>query len=136
MLNLQDLKYAIRLLSKRPGFTALTVLVMAVGIGLSIYLFSFLNTMAYKPLPFKGGESLIVMDIMENGLMYNGGNIDLHDFYEIRTNLTGISEISAVDETSANVSSRDGVRRYNASRVEANFFSNDSYSTLVGARFY
>ena len=39
----QDFKYAVRLLAKKPGFTILTTLVMATGIGLSVYLFSFFN---------------------------------------------------------------------------------------------
>ena len=135
MMNLQDLKYAVRLLSKRPGFTALTVMVMAVGIGLSVYLFSFLNTMAYKPLPFKDGESLIVFDAMQNGMMYNGGNLDLHDLYEIRSNVKGITEISTYNETSANVSGRDGARRYNAVLSEPNLFQITRTKPVIGREF-
>ncbi|TQV72309.1 FtsX-like permease family protein [Aliikangiella marina] len=135
MLNFQDFKYAIRLLSKRPGFTALTISVMAVGLGLSIYLFSFLNTMAFKPLPFKDAENLIIMDSKVNGMLYNGGSLDLHDYHEIRTNLKGIAEFSAVDETSANVSGRDGARRYNAALMETNMFQITRTQPLMGRSF-
>ncbi len=115
MFALQDLNYAIRLLLKRPGFTTLTVLVMAVGLGLSIYLFSFLNTMAYKPLPFKDGESLIVIDKSQNGLQYNGGSLELHDMKIIEAQIKGLRAFSYYSDTSANVSGRDGARRFNAS---------------------
>ena len=135
MLNFQDLKYAVRLLAKRPAFTALNILVMAIGIGLSVYLFSFLNTMAYKPLPFKDAESLVVMDGMQNGVMFNGGNLDLHDFYEIRTNVKGFKEISAFNETSVNVSGRDGARRYNATYMEPNMFQMTRTQPIIGREF-
>jgi len=135
MMNFADLQYAVRLLFKRPGFTGLTVSVMAVGIGLSVYLFSFLNVMAYKDLPFEDSHSLVVLDKVQNGLQFNGGNVDLHDFEEIRANITGLSEMSAFSETSVNVSFKDGARRYNATMVEPNFFHLTRTSPILGRDF-
>ena len=65
---IQDLKYAFRLLSNKPGFTALTTLVMAVGIGISIYMFSFFNTILFKDLPFKDSESLMLIVVQKTAL--------------------------------------------------------------------
>ncbi|TQV88137.1 ADOP family duplicated permease [Aliikangiella coralliicola] len=135
MMTIQDLKYALRLLSKRPGFTALTTLVMAVGIGLSVYLFSFLNTMAYKPLPFEDSESLVVIDQVRNGLLLNGGNLDPHDYYEIKNNVKSFSEIAAYAETSINVSGHDGARRYNATKIEPNVFHMTRTKPILGREF-
>lgn len=135
MMNFADFQYAVRLLFKRPGFTALTVIVMAVGIGLSVYLFSFLNVMAYKDLPFEDSQSLVVIDKIQNGSRFNGGNVDLHDFEEIRTNVSGFSETSVYNETSVNVSFKDGARRYNATMVEPNFFHMTRTIPLVGRDF-
>ena len=56
---IQDFNYAVRLLAKKPGFTALTTLVMAAGIGISVYMFSFFNTVLYRDLPFQDGDSII-----------------------------------------------------------------------------
>jgi len=97
-------------------------MVMAVGIGLSVYLFSFLNTMAYKDLPFKDADTLLVIDQVQNGTSLNGGNLDLHDFHELRTNVKGFKEVSTFSEINVNVSGRDGARRYNATEIEPNFF--------------
>jgi len=135
MLNISDFKYAIRLLAKRPGFTVLTTLVMAAGIGLSVYLFSFLNTMAFKPLPFKDGESLIVLDRIQNGNKQNGGSVDLHDLYEIRTNVKGISEVGAYSQESVNIAGRDGARRYNAIAAEPNIFRITRTKPILGREF-
>lgn len=118
---INDLKYAIRLLLKKPGFTVLTTLVMATGIGLSVFLFSMENTMLFKPLPFKDGDSLVIISGSVNGKKSNR-ELSLHDYYEIRTNLKGISEFGAYRDFSVNISGRDGARRYNAISAEANLF--------------
>ena len=134
MIVISDLQYAIRLLAKKPGFTALTTLVMATGIGLSVYLFSFLNTMAFKALPFKDGESLVVLSSSQNGAR-NFGEINLHDYYEIRTSLKGLSEFGAYHGASVNVSGRDGARRYNAIAAEPNIFRITRTKPILGREF-
>jgi predicted permease len=54
-----DLKYALRLLLKRPWFTLLTVLVLAGGLGISLYTFAVLNTMVYRDLPVPEGQAIV-----------------------------------------------------------------------------
>ena len=135
MLTFQDFKYALRLLSKRPGFTILTIMVMAVGLGLSVYLFSFLNTMAFKDLPFEDSETLITIDQSINGREFNGGNLSLHDFYEIRNNVDGLAETTALFETSVNVSGSDGAKRYNAARAEVNVFAITRSKPILGRTY-
>ncbi len=49
---LQDIRYALRRLLKAPKFTALTVFVMTTGLGLCIYMLSFINSTVDAPLPF------------------------------------------------------------------------------------
>jgi predicted permease len=59
VLTRADLLYALRLLRKSPGFTALTILVLAGGLAISIYTFAVLNTMLYKDLPIPGGDRVV-----------------------------------------------------------------------------
>lgn len=129
-----DVKYAIRLLLKRPGFTFLTTLVMAAGIGLSVYLFSFMHTMVFKPLPFKDGHSLYQLSSSQNGVRNNGA-INLHDYYEIRNNLEGMSEFSAFRNISVNVAGRDGVRRHSAVAAESSIFQLTRTQPALGREF-
>lgn len=134
MMIINDFKYAIRLLSKKPGFTMLTMLVMATGIGLSVFLFSFLNTIIFKPLPFEDGETLVQISSSQNGIR-NVGMINLHDYQEIRDNLKGLTEFAAYRNVSLNVSGRDGTRRYNAIAAEPNIFQLTRTKPQLGREF-
>jgi len=62
-----DIKYAVRLLMRSPGFLALTVTAMAAGLGLSFYMLAFLDHIAVRPLSFENGESMVVIVPTLNG---------------------------------------------------------------------
>ena len=58
---LQDLRYGIRGLRKNPSFVAVVVLSLALGIGATSTIFSVLNTLLYRPLPYESPSKLVVI---------------------------------------------------------------------------
>lgn len=90
MLHLRDFRYALRLLARSPGFTLLTVVVLAGGLGLST--FTFLYTAMIRPLPLSEGERIVRIDPDVDGRIEA---MDAADVGTMRTSLRTVRELGA-----------------------------------------
>src|ERR1700691_4905956 len=64
---LRDLGFSVRLLSKSPGFTAVAILTLAVGVGANTAVFSLIDALLLRPLPVPRAEQLVILRMDENG---------------------------------------------------------------------
>ena len=66
---IQDVRFALRTMMKKPGFTAVAVIIMALGIGANTAIFSLVRAVLLRPLPFKDPERLVM--VWEDATKYN-----------------------------------------------------------------
>ncbi len=115
---LQDFRYAVRTLAKSPGFTLVAVLTLALGIGANTAIFSAVNAVLLKPLPYPGSDRLVqVMSTGFRGMRFGVSFPDLHDLRALSQDFTGVA---AVRTQRHNLTGAGDPRDVQAAAVTAN----------------
>jgi putative ABC transport system permease protein len=129
-----DLRYAVRQLLKNPGFTAVAVLTLALGIGANTAIFSIVNAVLLRPFPYQAPERLVI--IQERGSAGNGFSPSYPNFVDWRAQNTVFDSISAVrGNESFNFTGAGEPERLQGRLVSAEFFSTLRIKPLVGRDF-
>ncbi len=117
---LQDLRSAIRQLAKSPGFTLVAVLTLALGIGANTAIFSAVNAVLLKPLPYPGSDRLVqIMSTGFRGVRFGVSFPDLHDLRALSQDFTGVA---AVRTQRHNLTGAGDPREVQAGAVTADLF--------------
>jgi putative ABC transport system permease protein len=120
---LQDLRYAARMLAKNPGFTAVAVIALALGIGANTAIFSVVNTVLLRPLPYKDPEQLVMVweDATKHG--YPRDTPTAANYIDWRDQNSVFSGMAAIDEINLNLTNAGDPERLKGRRVSANLFA-------------
>ena len=81
---LQDLRYAVRTVTRNRGFTTVAVLCLAMGIGVNSTIFSVVNGVILKPFPYHDADRIVVLDSTNQRLDIHEGGISYADFKDLR----------------------------------------------------
>src|SRR3984893_13234633 len=90
----QDFRYALRLLRKSPGFSVVAILTLALGIAANTVMFSVLNTVLLRPLPYPHPDRLVQIWQTDHGRGETHGDVSPYDFLEWHKNSQTLSEIA------------------------------------------
>jgi putative ABC transport system permease protein len=130
---LHDIRYALRTMLKSPGFTAVAVVALALGIGANTAIFSVVNSVLLRPLPYKDPGRLVHVHRMQPPI--ERGPISRPDFFEWRDKQEVFSDIGSYHFQVLNLTGGDQAERITGARVTGNFFSMFDVPPAAGRYF-
>ncbi len=101
-----DVRFALRLLLRNPGFSLITVLILALGIGLNGVIFSLLHAVVLAPLPFDEPDRLVF--ILERSNKFRGMSVSYPNFLDYRDRQKVFTHIAAHRDQTYNLTGGDG----------------------------
>src|SRR5215475_10999254 len=135
---LSDLRYALRTLGKNPAFSAIVVLILAIGIGANTAMFSVIDGILLRPLPFKDPANLYAVQEVAPKFAHIAPAfpVSAHHLREWRKDWTSAQEIAIYDTYSANLNTPDGEpERLNAARASYQLFPMLGIAPQIGRSF-
>ena len=97
----EDLKYALRTLGRSRGFTIIAILTLALGIGANTAIFSIVNAVLLRPLPFQHPEQLVRVFDDLNGANAKDAGMSVPEFYDLRDRSGVFEDMSVLWPVSA-----------------------------------
>ena len=134
---LQDLRYAIRVLLKNPGFTLVAVLTLALGIGANTAIFSVVNTVLLKPLPYPNPDSLVKIWTHFTGIgLPNDQNwFSAPEFRDVRQQNRSFSDLSVISQGAFSLGVSGKPQSLNGATVSPSFFTLLGVNPHLGRTF-
>ena len=133
---IQDLRYGIRVLLKSPAFTAVAVIALALGIGANTAVFSVVNGVLLKPLPYKDAERLVLIlgANLTTGQIF-GGSVSPPDFVDYRERQQSFERLAASASWEASLTGGAEPERVKSARVTEGYFETLGVEPIYGRTF-
>jgi putative ABC transport system permease protein len=136
---LKDIRYAIRGLLKRPGFTAVAVITLALGIGANAAIFSAVHSVLLRPLPFSEQDRLVVMWKQDQTVKQPLVELSIAEFNDWRSQSSSFESLTAMPTSVYGygyvLTGRGEPVQIESARVSADFFSTLRVRPLLGRAF-
>jgi len=135
MSLLQDLRYGARKLVHNPGFSAISVLTLALGIGLTTTMFSIVYGALMRGLPFEHGERVVSIRRANPARDQERMSVSLHDFNDYRAQQRSFEGLGAFNNGTVTVSGSEKPERFDGAWMTANAFELLRVRPLLGRTF-
>src|SRR6266849_1448171 len=129
---LQDLRYAGRTLLKNPGFAALTIACLALGIGVNSTIFSVVDTIAIRPLPFREPDTLASLHTTHQANGIDRGSASFLDVRDWKARAHAFADIATVSGRSLTLSDKDEPERFAGATITWNMFPMIGVQPILG----
>jgi predicted permease len=129
----QDLRYGFRVLLKSPGFTAVAIVTLALGIGANTALFSVINGVLLSPLPFPEADQLVTLH--ENKPNFEGGSISYPNFRDWQKDNHTFSALALSRTYAFSLTGIGEAEQVNGGFVSSDFFPVLGVKPVIGRTF-
>ena len=134
-LIIQDVRHAMRSLARVPGFTLIAILTLALGIGANTAIFSVINGVILRPLPFPKADQLVFITSQFPGLGFDQFWVDAAEFLEFRERNQSFQNVGAYTTGAVNVGTDASPQRVASASVSAGFFETMKADPVAGRTF-
>src|SRR4030095_3119784 len=132
---LQDLRYGFHMLIKQPAFTAVAIVTLALGIGTNAAIFSLLNAVLLKPLPFPDPDRLVIIWEDASAIGFPRGDPAPGSYQDWKTRNTVFADIAALDPRNFNLTGEGEPERLFSWGVTANLIPLLGVQPILGRSF-
>jgi predicted permease len=130
---LQDLRYGLRLMLARPGFTAIAIVALGLGIGANTAVFSVVNGVLLRPLNYQDPDRLV--RIWEKSAEFNQGSVAYPNFKDWQQQNQAFEQIAALRHETFTITGGEFPERVSGRPVSADFFRALGISPALGRDF-
>lgn len=130
---LRDIKFAIRQLTKNPGFTCVAILVLALGIGASVAIFAFVDAALLEPLPYANPNR--IMSVNESDTELPGWPLSYPDFLDWQAQNKSFSSLAIYNSSGYLLRTSSGTEAVKGERVSGSFFQTLGVRPILGRDF-
>jgi putative ABC transport system permease protein len=131
----QDLRYGARILLKQPAVTLVAVVTLALGIGANTAIFSLVNSILLRPLPFRDPDSVVLMMQASPKLGLSSWGVSQADFAAYRDQNRSFETIALYNRSAINLTGEGEPERLPMTSVTADFFKVFGVNPLLGRTF-
>ncbi len=137
MSTWNDIRYSLRALKREPGFAVAAILTVALGVGANTAIFSIVNGVLLRPLPYPAPDRLIALREVVPALAatYPTLPVSAWHFVEWRARTTSFERLSAIDPTTVTLTDGAQAEQLDAMRVSADVFRTLGVQAAVGRTF-